>query len=614
MLFQTSLFAFGVLLLPTWTPQQATGQRLGPRSGLQPLPYVAPVELVDGTDDAELASILTVTLNDHSGGVAWVDYNNDYWPDLFIPNGFGFPHYLYRNDGDGTFTDVSSIIPKPNNNLEEAAAVFADADNDGDSDIFIAVDSQIPLGTTQGGPNLFYRNDGGSFLQGALPAGLVSASGRRSITAGFADYDRDGLVDLYCGQWARSVFRMEFSDRLFHNNGGLSFTDLAPSAGADGEGRNNLTFLWFDVNMDNWPDLYVGNVGEFSAGYVEPENHDVLYRNDANGLTFTDITGGGTTIGNDATAVMGNDVGDIDNDGDWDLYLTDNPVEGAAPFGNVLYQGNGTTLEDNSCDTAGVCLTKASWPCSFADFNRDGWVDLLVGTTFSSDPDALFVNLGNGTFVDSPQTPLSDNRARGGSQADFDGDGDVDYCLWRSSQNLRLIRNEGVDGNRYLSVKLIATTSNRDAIGATVRVTAGGVTQMRRVSGGDSAHSQQELILHFGLGDAAFCDVNVTWPGGTVQNFNAVGTDDLVFIDETTGIMTESLASVRAEWEGSDRALDVRVKSNFGGRTGFLLEEHGALTWDPETGLFRGRFSAEERPSELRLRSERGQVFRLSVD
>ena len=589
--------------------QTLGGQSLGTRAERTPIRIVAPVSMSDGTTAAGLGGLLTVSLTQHSGGCAWIDYNGDYLPDLFVTNGSGFAHYLFRNEGDGTFTDVSSLIPKPVLGLEEAAAVFADADNDGDSDLFIAVDNPASLGTTAGGPNLFYRNDGGSFTQGALPAGLVS--GVRTITAGFADFDRDGLVDLHCGTWARAVWPLAFGDRLFHNGGGLSFTDVTATAGTDGLERNNLTTLWFDVDLDLWPDLYVGNVGEFSSGYVEPENHDVLYTNDANGTSFSAATTSG--IGDDATAAMGMDVGDIDNDGDWDLYITDNPVEGAAPFGNVLYKGNGTTLEDNSCDVAGVCLVKNSWACSFADWNRDGWVDLFVGTTKSSDPDALFVNQGDGTFVDQPQAALAGNRVLGGSHADFDGDGDVDLFLWLSSQAPRLIVNDGVDGNRHLSVKLFGTTSNRDAIGATVRVTANGETQMRRVSGGDSAHSQQELILHFGLESALFCDVEVTWPSGLVQSFLSVGTDELIFVDETTGLMTESLASGVARYDARDGALEIEVRSSFGGRSGFQAEGLGALRFDASRGSYVGRFRPHERLADVTLRSKRGQRFLLSV-
>ena len=148
------------------------------------------------------------------------------------------------------------------------------------------------------------------------------------------------------------------------------------------------------------------------------------------------------------------DVGDIDNDGDSDMYITDNPIEGAAPFGNVLYLGDGAGgFEDSGCVGAGVCRSEASWPCNFVDFNRDGWVDLWVGTTFASADDALFINQQDGTFEESPQAPFTGNDCRAGACADFDGDGDVDILMWRTGQASRLIKKVRYNVKLCLSLR-----------------------------------------------------------------------------------------------------------------------------------------------------------------
>ena len=611
------LFLAALPSTPLAAPQGSTTPKSAPKptgSLVRDVPSPAPVALRDVTSVAGLAGLFTASFTNHSGGVAWVDYNTDYWPDLFITNGQGLSHWLFRNNGDGTFSDVTSIIPKANLALEEAGVNFADVDNDGDSDIFVTVDALSFTGTVTGGPNLFYRNDGGAFAERAGPMGLVDPNGRRSITSAFADYNRDGLVDLYVGKLAMLVRPLDFYDSLFRNQGGVSFVDEGTSSGLDGYGRNNLVSIWFDVNADGWADLYQGNVGEFQGGYVEPENHDVLFVSDGNGITFTDETALNPTIGDDATAAMGMDVGDIDNDGDWDLYITDNPAEGAAPFGNVLYQGDGSGLGDNSCVEAGICLVDNSWPCNFADFNRDGWVDLWVGSTFAAVDDALFLNLQDGTFKRSTQKPFQNNNCRGGSIADYDGDGDVDVFLWRSMQDSRLVQNRGLDGNRWLSLKLLGTSSNRDAIGAVVRVSTGQLTQMRRVSGGDSAHSQQELILHFGIGAATTADVSVTWPNGAAQSIPGLGANDLYFVDETLGLLAEELTASSASWSSGTQDLALLAESNFGGRTGLTLVGYGALSWQPASGDFAATFAGPPTPpGTVTVRTSRGSEFVLPV-
>lgn len=566
----------------------------------------------DVSDAVGLGGLYTIG-NTHTGGSAWVDYNGDYLADLFVTNGGGYKHWLFRNEGDGTFADVSYLVPKPDNKLEDAGVKFADIDNDGDSDIFVPVDNAhflIPNITQpgDGGPNLLYVNQGdGTFAEAAEVAGLVDPLGRRSIASAFADYDLDGLVDLYVANWELMKLPLGLQDsydRLLHNVGGGIFEDVTAETGVDGGGLDALVVAWADLNQDQYPDLYVGNVAH---AYCPPNFliDDKFYRNVAG--TFTDFADTSPGIGDDAPAAMGFDVGDIDNDGDWDVYITD-IIEGhVTPLVNVLYKGNPNgTLSDNSADTAFVTADR-SWPCNFADFDRDMWTDLWVGTSLTEDLDYMFVNRRDGTFGSVAVDGFHGYKSRGGSISDYDGDGDVDIFAWAHDGLSHFLRNDSTDTRNWIEFKLLGVESNRDAIGAVVRIGAGGVTQMRRVSGGDSAHSQSDLIVHFGAANHATVNVGVTWPTGVEQQFPAVPVNQLVVVDEATGIVVEELAEMEVVYDAVGRALSVVTRSNYGGRTSLTVPGYGPLRYVAERTRFEGVFEELEAvPSDLRIESSRG--------
>ena len=573
----------------------------------------------DVSDEVGLGGLYTIG-NTHTGGSAWVDYNGDYLADLFVTNGGGYVHWLFRNEGDGTFADVSYLVPKPDIKLEDAGVKFADIDNDGDSDIFVPVDNAhflIPNITQpgDGGPNLLYMNQGdGTFVEAAAGSGLVDPLGRRNIAAAFADYDLDGLVDAYVANWELMKLPLGLQDsydRLLHNVGGGVFEDVTAEMGVDGDGLDALVVAWADLNLDRYPDLYVGNVAH---AYCPPNFYidDKFYRND-NG-TFSDYAATSPGIGDDAPAAMGFDVGDIDNDGDWDVYITD-IIEGhVTPLVNVLYKGNPDgTLSDNSADTAFVTADR-SWPCNFADFDRDMWTDLWVGTSLTEDPDYMFVNRRDGTFGAVAVDGFEGYKSRGGSISDYDGDGDVDIFAWAHDGLSHLVRNDSTDTRNWLEVKLLGVQTNRDAIGAVVRVGAGGVTQMRRVSGGDSAHSQSDLIVHFGTGNNTAANVGVNWPSGVEQLFPAVPVNQLVVIDEVGGIVVEELSEVEVVFDAEQKALSVVSRSNYGGRTRLSVPGYGALRYVAERTRFEGRFEVPDgAPADLRIESSRGGSWAAPV-
>lgn len=558
------------------------------------------------------------TGNTHSGGVAFVDLNNDHWPDLYISNGAGSPNYLYRNEGDGTFTDASGAVRKPSPGLECAGVKAADVDNDGDLDLIVPVDNPQTMISFveqphEGGPNLLYLNEGGlQFREAAAAAGLVDPLGRRTSAAAVADHDRDGCIDVYLVNWAMaSLPAGNNPDRLMRGACDGTFHEVAPPQEGWGLGRDGLVAFWWDSDFDLFPELYVGiNSYEDRSPDFEPD--DVLYRNQAGALEEWRVEG----VGTDAWAAMGIDVGDIDADGDWDLYITDVWDLPPSPQGNVLYLGQPDgTLSANACAAAGLCFGYNSWPANFEDFDNDGWIDLWVGSSSSDDPDMLFINQadGSGRFASHRQSDWVGHTARAGTTADFDGDGDVDIFLWEEGASSSLWRNHRMDpaladrpAAHWVQLALVGTASNRAAIGAVARLEAGGVPMMRRVTGGDSAHSHRELALHFGLGEASQIDaLEITWPSGHVQELSELDVDRLWIIDEDDGPLAHTLPEASAVLDGAG-LLTVWARSSYGGRAVLEVDGLGPLQYDAASVSYSGLFEPGSAPQQVRIVADLG--------
>ena len=551
-------------------------------------PSEAAVAMLDVTMEAGLLNLNTVG-NSHTGGNAWVDVNGDFLPDLFVTNGGGAQHRLYLNRGDGSFEDISGRIEKPDINLEDAGVKFADFDNDGDADIFIPVDNARNMVVEvsqphEGGPNLFYRNDGNAqFTEVAAEAGVVDPDGWRTGCAALGDVNKDGLVDIYLGNWA--VYSEPFNvqdnrDLLLLNQGAGGF--LHAQTSVDCYGRDALTARFIDMDWDFYPDLYVGNV----AVADEPPMHDpkdVLYRNDQ-GILY-DATDEGMGLGMDAWAAMGVAYGDINNDGYFDMYVTDN-LDVPQPIGNPLYLGKPDgTFTDNVCVAAGVCAGHVTWPTNFLDLDQDGWLDLWVGTSFGTSPDLVYINQGDGTFLMHAQEFFRDNNSHGGTYADYDMDGDVDIFVFGDNGISRLYRNEVRAPKNWMSIHLEGVVTNRDAIGAVVRLTTDGLTQLRQVSGGDSAHSQTELTVHFGLGSASEGLVEVLWPTGEVDNLGMLTANRFYYVREEQGVVPESLEWASAEYDTVSGGVRVQATTSLRGRAYLSLGGTGEqLTWQADGG------------------------------
>lgn len=557
--------------------------------------------------------------NTHTGGMAWVDVNNDYWPDLFIVSSANTPNYLYLNRGDGTFLNASEKVVKPDMAMECAGARYADIDNDGDYDLMVPVDNATQMISSapqsyHGGPNYLFRNDGNlEFVDVAEEAGVLDPLFRRNSDASFADFNRDGCIDLYLVNWAMATLPAgDNYDRILEGDCSGGFTDVTSKAGPDGLGRDGLVAFWFDADLDLWPELYVANNSDIDAP-PDYDPDDVFYKNE--GGVFTDVTDQ-YPVGQDARAAMGIDVGDIDHDGDWDMYVTDVWILGPRPKGNALYLGNPDgSLSENVCQDRGVCFGYNSWPTNFADFDNDGHVDLWVGSSRGDAYDYLYLNDGEGYFTAYAQDVFQGNIVRAGSVADYDGDGDMDIFMWRQRAPSLLFRNDLENGNHHIAFKLFGSVSTADAIGATAFLTVDGVTDMRRVTGGDSAHSQRDAIMTFGLGTHDTIDeLEIRWPSGIVQTFTDLPIDQLHFIHEEDGLIEEELVTADAFYEQSTNDFYVSVNTNFGGRSKLhIVETNADLPWNLEAFRYDWGTRSASPPAEVTIVSERGGSWTVPV-
>jgi enediyne biosynthesis protein E4 len=476
-------------------------------------------------------------------GCAFLDYDRDGWQDILLINGTDWSGHkqrrttlqLYRNNRNGTFSDVTARAGLDVEMYGMGVAV-GDYNNDGFPDIYI---------TCVGQNRLFHNTGKGSFVEVTEASGL----GKRqafSTSALWLDYDRDGMLDLFVCNYVKwspehdvfcsldgrhksyctpEAYRGE-TCWLFHNRGNGTFEDVTASSEIFDSSSKSLGVAMLDEDYDGWPDLLVAND-------TQPNK---LYRNQHNG-TFKDTAlEAGLAFSTDgrARAGMGVDVGDFTNSGHSGVAITnfDNEMTG-------LYEFTGKTYEDVAARTGVGLASKNSlgFGCVFLDANLDGWLDLAVanghidetvrnirGNVGYAQPPHLFLNNGRGSFHDVAaeigggfDTPKV---GRGLAHADFDRDGDVDLLLTTNNGPAYLYRNDQLSGNHSIRFHLVGTKSNRDAIGATVRVECGGVSQSRMVKGGSSYLSQSELPVTFGLGKRDRIEhVVISWPSGNTEEF-----------------------------------------------------------------------------------------------
>ena len=477
-------------------------------------------------------------------GCAFLDYDGDGWQDILFVNGMDWPGHtrqrstlkLYRNNRDGTFTDVTKRAGL-DVELYGMGVAVGDINNNGFPDLYITCVGQSRL----------FRNTGrGTFVDATVASGLGRRTGF-STSAVWFDFNRDGLLDLFvCNyvKWSldRDVFcSLDGKQKsyctpeafrgdtcwLFRNRGDGTFEDVTATSGIFDSSSKSLGVTVLDDDLNGWPDLFVAND-------TQPNK---LYRNQRNG-TFKDIAvEAGLAFSTDgkARAGMGVDAADFDNAGVSGLAATnfDNEMIG-------LYRRQAAGLYTDTAVRSGVgpaSRNSLGFGCLFADVTLDGWLDLIVanghiddtvrnihGNVGYAQPPLLLANDGRGGFRDIAGAVgggfVTPKVGRGLACGDFDRDGDVDILMTTNGGPAVLFRNDHTGGHRSIGLRLTGTVSNRDAIGASVRVTAGGVTQSRTVKSGSSYLSQSALPLTFGLGRADRVErVVIYWPSGRAEDF-----------------------------------------------------------------------------------------------
>ena len=465
----------------------------------------------------DMAANLKMDKVDGGRGSAWGDYDNDGDEDI-VAVGTYQPHVLYRNNGDGTFTNVADQagIADPRGGW---GSLFADYDNDGFLDLYI----------TRGGwsgaaENTLYHNNGdGTFTDVTHTAGV--ADPQSSFCAAWADYDNDGFLDLYI---ADGVIGDGAANVLYRNNGDGTFTNIAESAGVANTG-NSLGTAWGDYDKDGYIDLHVVNFGQ----------SNVLYRNNGDG-TFTDVTSiaGMTLPVTDAFVTF---FLDVDNDADLDIFISNSgsfqafiagQITGAAPHDGdrqVLYRNNGDGTFTDVTRESGLYHAFGAMGANFGDIDSDGYLDIYLATGAPQmgrlERDALFRNNGDGTFTDATLALGLGNigKGHGVTFGDVDTDGDVDIYVpvggaFIGDQWHNLFYQNTGTGNNWLTLKLVGVKSNRDGIGAKVTLRVGDSVIYREVSGGCGFGSTNSLSLEIGLGKHTKVDtLEIVWPSGQVD-------------------------------------------------------------------------------------------------
>ena len=576
---------FFVICLTVWTfvASPALGQIGAPTAAARDS-NIANDFPVTFTDIADAAGLSTPTIyggidrkryiiETNGCGVAFFDYDNDGWMDVLIlsgtrlealPSGAKPTNRLYRNNHNGTFTEVTGKAGLRRSGW--ASSVCAgDYDNDGYDDLFI----------TYWGQNVLYRNNGNStFTDVTQKAGLSSTLTRWGSGCTFVDYDRDGKLDLFVanylkfdiasapepGKGANCTWKgvavncgpkglPTDTNLLYHNNGNGTFTDVSEASGiAKVQGRYSMTATTTDFNNDGWPDIYVACDSTAST----------LYRNNRDG-TFTDVAvEAGCAYNEDgqAQAGMGVATGDYNGDGLIDIFKTHFSDDLPA-----LYKNSGRDYFEDASRAAGFDHTRyVEWGTGLADFDNDGWPDILIATgnvypevekIFKEyphrSPRLLYQNLRNGRFreVTAQMGPgiLSPQSSRGCAFGDFDNDGDIDVLVMNMNEPPLLLRNEYINQrssgpNNWLTLKLVGTKSNRSAIGARVLLSAGSRLQVQEVTSQSSYYSHNDSRLHFGMGQSKKADsIEIRWPSGQTETLKDLPVNQAVTIREGAGVI-----------------------------------------------------------------------------
>jgi enediyne biosynthesis protein E4 len=505
-------------------------------------------------------------------GVAWLDYNQDGLMDLFLVQSGETDAYkpqhplrsaLYRNNGDGTFTDVTEKAGVGGAGHYGQGVAVGDFDNDGFPDLFV---------TGYGRAILYHNNGDGTFTDVTRKAGVADEGGW-STSAGWFDYDRDGWLDLvvtnyiewtpktnlWCGE-RRPGYRSYCNPgnykgqktKLYHNNHDGTFTDVSDSSGVGKPESKGMGVVLADFNNDGWPDIAIAN--DTWPNFLFLNKHDG---------TFQDVSlVSGLAASEDGRyeAGMGIDAADVDGDGWLDVYVTHLDFEL-----NRLYHNNHDGTFDDYTYRSGIgnkAILLSGVSMKFLDYDNDGWNDIvqLNGAMLDNvqlyhsevsykEPLLMFHNLGKGQFekVSDSLGPdfMRPIAGRGIATADYDNDGDIDIAINNRGDYPELLRNDGGNLNHWLEVLLVGTKSNRDGIGASLKLTSEGFVHVEQSKGGMSYMSASDPRIFFGLGKRSKIEsLEITWPSGQVDKLTSLPVDRIIAVKEGIGIVPRSFPKI----------------------------------------------------------------------
>lgn len=505
-------------------------------------------------------------------GCGWIDYDQDGLLDLYLVNGAATRLYkpahplrsaLYRNNGDGTFTDVTVKAGVGAEGLFGMGVAVGDYDNDGYPDLLV-------LG--YGRCILYHNNGNGTFTDVTAHAGVENL-GRWASSAAWFDYDSDGRLDLvianyidwspdrnfWCGDHGPGMRSYCHPDdyngeapTLYHNNGDGTFTDVSKQSGVGLKPGNGLGVVTFDYDNDGWQDIFIAN--DSMANFLFHNNRDGTFRE----VGYS----AGVAVSADGLpeAGMGTDAADTTGKGHMDLIVTHLDSQLAR-----LYQNMGDGTFDDATLRSGLgyaTFHMSGFGARFMDYDNDGAPDIFMAnghvldninrynaSVHYAEPKLMFRNMGHGAFRNVSEELGRDFQlsrvSRGAAIGDFDNDGDLDILVSNNGERPQLLRNDGGNANHWLEILLIGTRSNRDGVGARVKVSVGELVRSEQRKGGMSYQSAQDPRLHFGLGKYSTVDaVEILWPNGAVTKLAKIQADRIIAVEEGKGLVERKFPRV----------------------------------------------------------------------